>query len=95
MLVHTCMSVSQMNVMKVKSPPKEPLLCQEKDPGAILARSIALLIPKEHHASNLSAEMLRRRPSKVPVKLAQITINLILMELNALPMTPVKPTVRS
>ena len=78
-----------MNVMKVKSPPKEPLLCQVKDPGAILARSIALLIPKEHHASNLSAEMLRRRPSKVPVRLAQITMALILIKLNALPMTPV------
>ena len=83
-----------MNVMKVRSSLKEPLLWKVKEPGAILARNIPLLIPKEHHVSNLSAEKVRGKPSKVPVSLAQITMALIMqLELNALPITPVQTMV--
>jgi hypothetical protein len=57
-----------------------------KDPGVRIAKTTIYLTLKEQNVSQLVAVKVRRRPSKVPVRLAQSSTALMRkLELSALP----------
>ena len=56
-----------------------------KDPGVRIAKTTPYLTLKEQSVSQLVAVKVRRRPSKVPVRLAQSSTALMRLKLSALP----------